>query len=168
MSFLLFLYFLLPLKLDTSNTAPDLAKVRTSFYEANKNKASAVECSKMLSAIDTKSPPILICYKGASEMIQAKYAFNPINKFKRFRNGKSLIEQAIHRDAKDLEMRFLRFSIQCNLPSFLGYNDSINRDKFLLIKTMNEINDQELKQNIIKYMLNSGQCSAEELKGAAK
>jgi DNA mismatch repair ATPase MutL len=63
-----------------------------------------------------------------------------------------LIEKAFGRDSLNLEIRFIRFAIQRNLPSFLRYHDELERDKqFLLINTRYS-NDPELKEMILNYL----------------
>lgn len=143
---------------------PDLAKIRSLYDKAPASKASWKELNNLLSSVDNKSSALLVCYKGAVVMMEAKYVINPINKLSRFNRGKKLIEEAITRDPLDLEIRFLRFSIQTNLPSFLGYNDEIDKDKLFLLKNVVKETDQVLKNNVINYLGKSGLCTDEELK----
>lgn len=142
----------------------DDEELRSLYWEAATSKDAAGQLLKLLAPVNEQSEPLLVCYKGAAEMFQAKYLFNPISKLNRFQKGKVLIETAIRRDPEHLEMRFLRFSIQSNLPSFLGYNECIENDKQMLLKNIHELEDLTFKQNVIRYLVSSKHCTKEELK----
>ncbi|WP_052496002.1 hypothetical protein [Pedobacter lusitanus] len=131
---------------------PEIREVKNLFSASAYSKASADQLLKLLSATGESSPALFICYKGAAEMMQAKYGFNPVNKFKRFKKGRSLIENAVKKEPDNLEIRFLRFLIQTNLPSFLNYNNDIHKDRNYLLANLKTTDDKELRQNILKYL----------------
>ena len=97
-------------------------------------------------------------------MVKARYAINPYIKLKDFNKGKTWIETAIKRDTAEVEMRFLRFTIQTNLPSFLKYNSSIMADKNFLLIHFSSLIDHQLKENIYRYLSGSEYCTEEEIK----
>ncbi|MGY0034764.1 hypothetical protein [Pedobacter sp. NJ-S-72] len=134
---------------------PEIQKVKTLFETSAHNKVDANRLLKLLSVVSYTSPPLLICYKGAAEMMQAKHGINPIHKFARFKKGKKFIEEAVKKEPHNLEIRFLRFMIQTNLPAFLKYNDNINEDKKYLLANLETTKDQKLKQDILTYLSNS-------------
>lgn len=146
---------------------PEIQQVKDLFEASAQSKASADRLSDLLANTGHSAPPLLICYKGAAEMMQAKYGFNPISKFKRFKRGKALIEYAVKKDPDDIAIRFLRFAIQTNLPAFLNYNDDINNDKIYLITHLKTMADKKLKQSIVKFLSASKYCTEEEKKGLA-
>lgn len=144
---------------------PEIEKVKILFHAAASSKPAADQLVKLLSNINNSSTPLLISYKGAAEMMQAKYALNPISKLKRFNSGKQLIEAAVKKAPEHIEIRFLRFAIQTNLPAFLNYNGDIQQDKKYLLANLKTVKEKALKENIIKYLSTSKYCSAEEKKG---
>jgi len=131
---------------------PDMEEVKTLFEASAYSKSAADRLLKLLGGINQDSPPLLVCYKGVAEMMQAKYGFNPIYKFRRFKKGKSLIEEAVKMEPENLEIRFLRLMIQTNLPAFLNYNDQITTDKNYVVANMQAIKDKKLKQDVFKYL----------------
>ncbi|SHE49929.1 hypothetical protein [Pedobacter caeni] len=159
--------FLLLFAIKTYPAEPELREVKSLFEAAAHSKAAADQLLKILSVIGPSSPPVLICYKGVAEMMRCRYGFNPVNKFKRFKKGKVLIEEAVKKDPDNMEIRFLRFAIQTNLPGFLNYNDDIIKDKKHLLSNVKAIKDKKLKQDILKYLSASSYCSEEEKKGLA-
>lgn len=159
------LFFML--LLFTTNTyagEPNIQEIKNLFQASAKSKAAADRLLKLLAEVDESSLPLLISYKGASEMMQAKYVFSPITKLKRFNNGKRLIETAVKKAPDDLEIRFLRLAIQTNLPAFLNYNDEIQKDKKFVLANLKTTKDNTLKQNIVKYLSTSKYLTAEEKK----
>ena len=148
-----FILFLLATK--TYSAEPGIEEVKILFEASAHSKSSAERLLKLLSAVGYSSPPLMLCYKGVAEMMQAKYAFNPIVKFKRFKKGKKMIEEAVKKEPDNLEIRFLRFAIQTNLPAFLNYNDNIKEDKKYLLTNLQTTKDKKLKQDILKYLSTS-------------
>jgi hypothetical protein len=147
---------------------PRIEVVRSLFYEAASNRQAAQRFSQALSVVNNNSSPILLCYKGVATMIQAKHVVNPFSKLERFKNGKTMIEKSIKRDPDDLELRFLRFSIQSNLPGFLGYDEQITGDKLKLLNGYGSIKDVELRKRILSYLATSKYLTEEELKKIAR
>ena len=74
------------------------------------------------------------------------------------------MEEAVKKQPDNLEIRFLRLAIQTNLPTFLNYSDNIIEDKKYLLANVQTIKNKNLKQDILKYLLASKYCLAEEKK----
>ncbi|MES2454732.1 MAG: hypothetical protein V4594_04295 [Bacteroidota bacterium] len=167
--FVFLLVFLLSVKVSVrAANIPDLTEIRSLYDQSASSKTAARQLLEMLTKLDLQSDPLMVCYKGAAEMIQAKYAFSPISKLSSFRKGKLLIENAIARDRDGIEMRYLRFTIQTNLPGFLGYSGEIENDKQFLLKKLDVVNDKVLKNNIITYLSASKYCTEAERKKLIK
>ena len=129
-----------------------LSEIRKLYFKSADDKNSADSLSLLLSTIDTNSMPTLACYKGASIMMSARHMINPINKLSAFRVGKVFIESAIRHSGTSVETHFIRFSIQSNLPVFLGYNQDLNADKKILINGIGSLDSQEYRTLIITYL----------------
>jgi hypothetical protein len=161
---ILLLFFVFFADHDAVASEPKVGILRNLFYASENNKAAWIKLEETVKLINHESKPILLCYRGVSEMMGAKYVINPIVKFNRFKKGKSFIERAIQKDPDNPEIRFLRFSIQTNLPTFLGYHHDIVTDKKRLLDSVDAVTDLELKKNIVKYLSSSKYCTAEEKK----
>ena len=125
--------------------------VRDAYFESAKGTVEAKKFAKLLDSVKEDAAPVLLCYKGAAEMLKAKNTVSPISKYSFFKRGKALIEAAISRDTSCLESHFIRFSIQRNLPGFLGYNRNIMQDSMMVVKGLPELNDEDLKFKIVGY-----------------
>ncbi len=95
----------------------------------------------------------VIGYAGATKMIMAKHAFNPISKLNYFNAGKKLLNKAIAKDNNNVELVFLRYATQVSAPSILGYNSHIETDKKLILKSLSSENlDEQLIKTITSFM----------------
>ena len=95
----------------------------------------------------------ILGYIGMSFMLKAKYAWLPNDKWEYFNKGKKFLESAISKDPNNIELKFMRFCIQNNTPSFLRYNKNLETDKWHIFKSFSGILDDDLKFRISNYML---------------
>jgi len=142
----------------------NLHQIRTLYHSAAEVKQDAAQLNKLMLKVDSNSLPVMICYKGANEMIQAKYAINPIAKLNKFNKGKELIQKAFSSDTLNLEIRFIRYAIQSNLPAFLNYHDDLNSDKRFLLDNTKAGKDAELQEIIYNYLSGLPVIKPDELK----
>ena len=73
---------------------------------------------------------------------------NPIDKLIYFNKGKKLLEDAINQDPYSIELKFLRYSIQKNLPKFLLYYDNIEKDLNFVNGSIKSTKDKEVQKFI--------------------
>jgi hypothetical protein len=128
----------------------NMAELRQLYECAPLNKIKTQEllsCSK--ACLDNNT---VKGYYGAGKIIMAKHYVNPISKLNAFKEGKGILEAAITADYRSAELRFLRISIQSNLPSYLGYKLNIEEDKQYLKECLPFIQESQLK-SIIKHYL---------------
>jgi len=145
-----------------SNEKVPMVKIRTLLIQAAESKKANKELQALLEACNPKDP-LINGYKGASVMIEAKHMFNPLARWNKFKQGKALIENAIKADAANYELRYLRFAIQTNIPPVLGYSAEIDLDKKLLIDRLRKVNDTDLRNRVLNFLLAAKVCTNEEL-----
>ncbi len=73
-----------------------------------------------------------------------------------------MLEQALNSDSTNIELRYLRLTIQTNVPAFLGYNNNINSDKKYLLDSLMALGDIQLKNSIIEFLTNSDNTTTTE------
>lgn len=144
----------------------DLMKMRGLFLLISKSKESTLEL--MTLSKDSKSTHLLIkkAYNAAAEMALAKFKFNPISKSESFNLGKKKLDQTILSDSTLIEIRFIRFAIQCQAPIFLGYTNNINNDKAFILKNIQSLKAKDLAffLTIFKFLIKSDKLNNYELK----
>lgn len=136
-----------------------ITEVRNVYEKAIYSQQIAVD---LIDKLNVSNNNTFLGYKGAVTMIMAKHVFSPYKKLNYFKNGKEILEQAILKEPLNIELRFLRFSIQSNSPKFLDYHSNLFSDKSFLLKEVKTINDTDLKQRITKFLLNNNEVSKAE------
>lgn len=76
---------------------------------------------------------LVLGYKAASEAIKARDA-SMLNKLTYVQQAARTFEQAVGLDPAGAEVRFLRFSVESNLPPFLGLSKHVEEDKAFLLE----------------------------------
>ncbi len=143
-------------------SAADIQEVRNLFIKASTDEKACMALTSILQPYTEKSNPLLAGYKACATMMLAKYTFNPFRKYTLFTNGRDLLEKAIYTEGQNIELHFLRFTIQTNVPAFLGYHHNIQTDKNLLLLKSSSITDLPLKNIIGKYLEGSKEVTQVE------
>ncbi len=138
-----------------------LRTIRTLYNSAIDSETSAIKLDDYLKSFKADDA-LIIGYLGANKMLLAKYAIMPNQKYAYFSEGRQKLDKAIRLEPSNLELRYLRYSIQLNSPSFLGYNKNIIEDRAALIKGTSGLSDHDLKVKIISFLVVSGKLSEAE------
>lgn len=129
----------------------EVKELRKLFYQATENSDSSTTLFKKLSKENNKSKAIVFGYKGMSYLLEAKHSFNVYQKFSYFNKGTNILDSAINMDPENRELRFFRYSVQDNAPSFLGYNEELSIDKKRILHKIETEEDSDLKYKINEY-----------------
>ncbi|HAV54046.1 MAG TPA: hypothetical protein DCX41_03820, partial [Aequorivita sp.] len=78
------------------------------------------------------------------------------------KEGVALIESAVSADASNVEIRYIRLSVQENSPKFLGYHKNIEEDKEFILKNYGSISSAELKETIKDFVMKSENFEQQE------
>ncbi len=131
---------------------PSVSLVRLKFNNSTSSEKTCKDLIKLLEPYTEKNNPLLLGYRGGATMLMAKHAINPFSKFSYFKKGKDMLEKAVLADNNNVELRFLRYTIQTNVPSILGYNSHLEKDKLFLKQSVASVKDSELKKIITSYL----------------
>jgi len=133
-----------------SADAQDFPTIRKNYLKAVSDKKI---CKEMIHKLEKKNAEGLqLAYYGAFQALWAKHAGNPLEKLSTFKKGKNNIDKAVKQQPKDLEARFLRYSIQKESPGFLGYKSNVAEDRAMLSRNIENVDDPALKQMIIQIL----------------
>ncbi len=139
----------------------DINEVRVLYQRAEKDEKSCTQMVGLLSQYDVKDP-LLLGYRAIGTMMMAKYTINPISKWSYFKKGKQLLEKAIDTDPNNVELRFLRFAAQTNIPAFLGYKEHIKSDKAFILNSIPGITEIKLKELVFPFLISSKYLNTNE------
>lgn len=130
--------------------ATDLDYLRNNYGKAVQDNKL---CQELINSLSKRTEShVHLGYLGAFQTIWANHTSNPLSKLKTFNKGKKNIEQAIKADPDNVELRFIRLSVQKNVPSFLGYKSNIKEDQMHLEKHKSIVVSASLK-DLIKEIL---------------
>ena len=112
-------------------------------------------CDRFVERFDragTSGSALLLGYHGAVRMARGRHAFDPLSRLVHFNGGKAMLEQAIAQDLTNAELRFLRLSIQVNVPSIVGYDTNKAEDLALVERKLKDVKDPALKDRIVRFI----------------
>lgn len=138
----IFFFLIFILSFSFAANSQSLIQIREQFYRAQVNGESADSFYAKMQSVTASASALMVGYKGMAAFMLCNYSYNPYSKLKYFNEGKNLLEDAIAKNSENTELRFLRYTIQKNVPSFLGYSSNANSDKQFV---KNRIYDSQLK-----------------------
>jgi hypothetical protein len=131
-------------------SASVLDKVRNHFPEIN----SVEEAEFYLKLLENEKSPESQAYYAAMLFMKSKYVKFPLTKYKYFKKGKTALDQLIQENKTNVEMRYLRFVFQNEMPNFLNYNSDIQEDFLVITKGIEKSDlNREFKHKMLKNML---------------
>ncbi|MBC7388642.1 MAG: hypothetical protein H7329_05495 [Opitutaceae bacterium] len=148
------------------NALPPINEIRTQFLAGVEDEKIIRNLLKELDTSKIKLQPIYIGYFGASQALLAKHSWNPYLKLEYLYISMTTLQSAISLEPQNLELRFLRFSIQHYIPSFLGVSKNLIEDRDMMIDLIKKKKfipeDFQLVKNVIGFMLESHRCTGSQ------
>ena len=141
---------------------PSILEVRDLYKKGAASKEVASQMYKELSTIKESDGHVFVAYKAAALTLVAKHAKKIKDKKEYFKRGAALLEKTITGYPNDIELRFIRLSIQQNSPKILKYKGDISKDKSYIFDNLATIKNKDLKSYIKTYVLESKSFSAAE------
>ena len=119
----------------------------------------------ILVAMPNKSP-LITGYTGTLQALKAKHHWNPYYKVKYVKDAQKIFAKAVAAEPHNMEIRFLRFSVDYKLPKLLGYNKNMTADKNEIITQLTKknytVDDKDLVITIINFLLEADMHTAAE------
>jgi len=110
----------------------DLNNIRQLYLQATDNRENCKQLLQLTMSDNADTNPLKYGYYAVAKILYSQFLFNPISKYSQFNQGKQMLEQVISLHPNNLELRFLRYCVQLNAPSFLNYKQNIMADKILI------------------------------------
>jgi hypothetical protein len=127
------LFFLILLLLSAGNV--DELNTARAYFQSGRDDKSAAE--KLQTLTQGKETAIFKAYNGGAVAILAKHQSNPYKKIEYLKKGLKIINSAVLLDAADVEIRFVRFAVEENIPGFISFTSHIEADKKMLLSNLN-------------------------------
>lgn len=158
MKYLLFIVFFI----SVAGTAQDWSGIRSSYPKAVQSSETITKLDGELKNVTFKNKPVLLAYKGAVLTLKAKFSKKKSDKKEFFKEGVSFIENALKTEPSNIEIRYIRMSVQENSPKFLGYHRNIEEDKEFILKNYASISSADLRKIVKDFVIESENFSENE------
>ncbi len=138
--------------------------MRDLLVVATEHKPVLDSLLNILESIDKKTPTeesyCGICYGLCCNYDEGNWA-----KLKHVVKSKNYLNNAVERDPKNPELRFMRFMLEHFLPSFLGFNKHIPDDLKVVFSNPTFIDENpRMKKLAIDFLLWTKRCTPEQTK----
>lgn len=158
-------YILFSFILVTTLTNKELPYIRVEYYQSIDSESKTEKLLKDLKSVKNKSA-LLLAYQGASEALMAKHVWNPFKKMEWLNQSAETMRMAVSQHPNHPEIRFLRFSYEHYLPSFLNKSPHLEEDKHIIInslKNKSSLVDMELKKKMASFLIETKRCLPDEI-----
>ena len=132
-----------------------------------------LQCTQRKTALDSfiatlESNPNLTAaeesYLGITTAMLTRYTTGMWSKYRLVVKAKDRLNSAIVRDARDPELRFMRFMLEHNLPSFLCMSTHLSADLDIIMSSGNFMDENlDLKKMAIEFLIKTKRCNQSQL-----
>tara|TARA_B110000444_G_scaffold256366_1_gene292583 strand:- start:374 stop:865 length:492 start_codon:yes stop_codon:yes gene_type:complete len=131
----------------------DLIKLREVYTGSHHDLKKCNELFNLSKKCDIKLDPVEFSYNILANLIKCNFLYNPLIKYKKFKDSTKLLDRMIHLNPQNTEIRFLRYLAQLNCPIFLGYRSDLEHDYKLIMSNIKS-EDEDLKFFILSILNN--------------
>ena len=132
--------------------ANDISTIRELYSKAYTSDFNCNKLGETLNTMRKNTSTLIKGYEGCFYFFKCKFESGLIAKMMYFKKGKKLLENAIALDPKSVELKFLRYNIQRNLPKFLSYHNNIEKDYNFINKNIKKMSDKQSQWFIINSL----------------
>ncbi|MCS7018211.1 MAG: hypothetical protein RMJ87_03685 [Cytophagales bacterium] len=111
-------------------------KIRHDYPKVADNQLNATAMMHQMEALEHRNNPLWIAYYGALQTLQARSIFNPLEKLQLTKRSQETLARAVALDPENPEIRFLRFSIQLGLPTYLNLSHHLAEDRRIICEKL--------------------------------
>lgn len=133
---------------------PPLEKLRSLLEVASTSEQANKDLLALTKSASLKENALHYAYHSAALTTMANHVFWPTEKLSYFNEGKEKLEKAVNFDLQNVEIRFIRYSVQAGSPSMVGYKSKMAEDKQFILSHLNEFKATEVYKQKIKQFLN--------------
>ena len=152
--------------MSTAASMGDINQIRKEFNLALNDEKKAVVLFNQLTKMKPATNTLQYAYLGATEAVLAKHAFNPFSKLTYVNSALIKLNKAVELNLNSIEIRYMRFSIESNMPSYLGYSKHAEEDKNILVKGLSTTKITKEQCGMYKVfangIINSKYCNKQE------
>ena len=152
MRLIFFMIFLLS-NISSNAQCSELSILRETYVSSQSDMKSCKELDNLTKNCIPKLAPVEFSYNIISHLMECNFIFNPFVKYATFTESTQQLDSIICLNPNYIEIRFLRYLVQLNSPTFLGYNTNLDNDYKLIISSVYSQNE-DLKNFILPILNN--------------
>lgn len=95
---------------------------------------------------------VILAYKAATRILMSHHSWMPMEKLAYLKEAMYLFRQAVRHAPDNIEVRFLRFSIEHSLPAYLDESKDLEEDKAAILASADRYRDFSLDQAELESM----------------
>jgi hypothetical protein len=138
--------------------------LRRLYKEASENEKKLKDFEQAIQQEEV-SEAIRYAYKGALQALKGKYSFLPAIKLNFFWEASGYLQKALAQEPENVEIIFLRFTVECGVPSLMSYALHLQEDRKKIVELLPESHlEEDFKKAIAEYLIQSGKCTFAEKK----
>ena len=166
LQFMMMILFLFP-QVNSQSNEMSLTEIREGYFHSSFGKDKIAGFHGQLLKVKNRTP-VLVGYHAAATAIMTRTTWNWFRKLDYLKESRKLFIQAVEKDPKNVEIRFLRITVEDRIPFYLGYSDHMDEDKEIIMKYLDTYDSQSVNPEILKFLhkrlQESEKFSEEELK----
>ncbi|GAB4196530.1 MAG: hypothetical protein OHK0057_03680 [Thermoflexibacter sp.] len=155
----------MPLPQLVKNGEIDISILRKEYLKAVEDSKGIDFLLHTLKKVNSQNG-LVVAYQACLETLKAKSLWNPLEKLALAKQSQDTFARAVALNPLHLEIRFLRYSIQLSLPSYLYLSNHLEEDKQVILSLLQKKDfqdiDKESLQIITDFLLRQGQLQASE------
>lgn len=145
---------------------PEIGEIRKDLYASVESSLKTEALLKKLQSMQQKDA-VITGYIGTLQALRAKHAWNPYYKVSYLDQASKTLDKAVKLDPRNIEIRFLRYTVEYFVPPFLGYSKHVAEDRKILIQEISNKNfnsaDIEVIKNVVNFLIEKAECSDAEI-----
>lgn len=144
----------------------NINELRENYMDALHNYEHAPEVYNRFESIKNPSAQVL-AYKGALEAIMTKTTWNVFKKLGYLRKSEESFNEAIRKDPKSVEIRYMRMAVQYEIPEYLGFSEDMDSDQQFIKQNIHQFNPAgfptSILEEILGFMVKCGRFTSNEI-----
>ena len=128
-----------------------LNEIRNEYFYASFGSDLISAYNEKIESIE-KRTAIVIAYDAAAKAVMTRTTWNWFKKLEYLNQSRKLFIEAIKKDPQNVEIRFLRFTVEDRIPSYLGYSDHMDEDKEIILKHLSNYDSKGINPEITNFL----------------
>lgn len=127
-------------------------ELRKQLEQARFNEDAAVELVDYFEQYEPKKA-LHLSFKATAYAVMCIHDKNLIRRLKLCKEAVALADKAVLKDQSNLEVRFVRYAIQSQIPGILGFSDNVNEDIQFLKASFTQKNFKNIPIGSLEEMI---------------